>query len=731
LLWWTGLASAVVLWIVLAEPWSRGAVYLVGDLGGYHLPMRTFYADCLARGDSPRWIPEIYCGYYLHGEGQVGQLHPLHWLAYRLLSLPSAFNLELLINYPLLILGTYLLLVRRGLPRSAALFGGLLFGYSGFNLTHLMHVNMVAVVTHLPWLLLAIDWTLTERKPTRVAGGIMLVALLTGSQLLLGHPQSVWLVGLIEVAYVLFLVASTVRWWRVPALAAAKFAGVAIGCVQLWPTWQLLATSRRETTDEAFRGVWSLHPLNLLQMVSPYLFPDRIYEHEVVGVGTHELSWYAGAVVPVLVIWLVLRWRALEVPLRRLALWSAILATVGFVLALGRYAGPLHSLVVSLPVVGLFRCPARYGLLMFFGSAVLGAVALADITAVVASHERPRWQRVAWLWLVPAASAATVLIGALFVDWWGDVEPSIASLPVIGIALTLLAAGLTTLALQGQRWALVALVVFTACDLGYYGVTYAWRVPPTSLAQLRSLRPDFPRDPQWRIVVGGSLGQANFALLDGARLMYGYVGLVPRLRLLGDETILRSDPDLLRRVAAVRWKCVDARSVELEGWLPRARLVTRAQVSKDLPADIRLIDPASVALVDEPLELPAASAAPGRVAIVEDRPGRIICETNAPGSQLLVLAESWHPGWQVNVAGSDAAIVRTFGDFLGCVVPAGRNRIEFRFDNEIERQATWVSLGGVVLAIGLAAVSGLAARRDQARFLNAGASKTDQPAASN
>jgi hypothetical protein len=304
-------------------------------------------------------------------------------------------------------------------------------------------------------------------------------------------------------------------------------------------------------------------------------------------------------------------------------------------------------------------------------------------------------------------------------------------LPVIGIALTLLAAGLTTLALQGQRWALVALVVFTACDLGYYGVTYAWRVPPTSLAQLRSLRPDFPRDPQWRIVVGGSLGQANFALLDGARLMYGYVGLVPRLRLLGDETILRSDPDLLRRVAAVRWKCVDARSVELEGWLPRARLVTRAQVSKDLPADIRLIDPASVALVDEPLELPAASAAPGRVAIVEDRPGRIICETNAPGSQLLVLAESWHPGWQVNVAGSDAAIVRTFGDFLGCVVPAGRNRIEFRFDNEIERQATWVSLGGVVLAIGLAAVSGLAARRDQARFLNAGASKTDQPAASN
>ena len=731
LLWWTGLLSAVVVWLVLAEPWSRGAVYLLGDLGGYHLPMRTFYAECLARGDSPRWIPEIFCGYYLHGEGQVGQLHPLHWLAYRLLSLSSAFNLELLINYPLLIIGTYLLLVRRGLPRSAALFGGLLFGYSGFNLTHLMHVNMVAVVTHLPWLLLAIDWALTERKPARVAGAILVVALLTGSQLLLGHPQSVWLVGVIEVAYVLFLLTSTLGWWRVPALAAAKFAGVAIGCVQLWPTWQLLATSRRETTDAAFRGAWSLHPLNLLQMVSPYLFPDRVYEHETVGVGTHELAWYAGAIVPVLVIWLVLRWRALEVPLRRLALWGAILATVGFVLALGRYAGPLHSLVVSLPVVGLFRCPARYGLMMFFGSAVLGAVALADLTAVVASDERPGWRRIAWLWLVPAASVVAVLVGALAVDWWGEIEPNPRwEQPTTGIALTLVAAALATAALRGQRWALAGLIAFTAVDLGVYGVSYAQRVETISPADLQSRMHKYPRDPQWRIAVAGKLGQSDAALLGGARLMYGYVGLVPRMRLIANPAIAQSDPDLLRRLAAVRWKCVDARSIEVEGWLPRARLVTRAQVSHDLPADIRRVDPAAVALVDEPLDLPAASTtAPGRVAIVEDRPGHVVCETNAPATQLLVLAESWHPGWNVSVAGVATPVARTFGDFLGCVVRAGRNRVEFRFDNEIERRATWVSLGGLAMAIGLAAASGLAARRDQSRAVSSTEPRTGQAAA--
>lgn len=730
--------SAVVLWLVLAEPWSRGAVYLLGDLGGYHLPMRSFYADCLARGDSPRWIPEVFCGYYLHGEGQVGQLHPLHWLAYRLLSLSSAFNLELLINYPLLIAGTYLLLVRRGVPRSAALFGGLLFGYSGFNFLHLMHLNMVAVVTHLPWLLLAIDWALTARQPARVAGGILLLALLTGSQMLLGHPQSVWLVGVIEAAYVLFLLTGTLGWWRVPALAAAKLVGVAIGCVQLWPTWQMLATSRRVTTDEAFRGAWSLHPLNLLQMVSPYLFPGRAYAREAIsdGMQAHELTWYAGAIVPVLFIWLVLRWRTLELPLRRLALWGAILAVVGFVLALGRYAGPLHSLVVSLPVVGLFRCPGRYGLLTFFGSAVMGAVALADMTSLVASDERPGWQRIAWLWLVPAVSVVAMLVGVLAMDGWGAIEPTPGwEVPITGIVLTLVAAALATAALSGQRWALAGLIAFSAIDLGCYGVSYAHRVQPVPPAELQSRAYQFPRDPQSRITVGGALGLGDAALWGGARLMYGYVGLVQQMRLIADPEIAKSDPNLLRRIAAVRWKSAELPTgqvviAEVEGWLPRARVVTSAQVSHDLPADLRRIDPAKVALVDEPLELPAADgSAPGKATIVEDHPGRIVCETVAPTAQLLVLAESWHPGWHVSVAGSDAAIVRTFGDFVGCVVPAGRTRIEFRFDNEIERHATWVSLGGIVLAIGLAATSGLLARRDQSRAVRSAESKASHTAA--
>ena len=81
LVWASGAAiviSALVLLGMLAAPWLRGNVYTGGDLQSFNLPIRKFYADCLQRGDNPIWWPYIYCGFYLHGDGQTGIFHPGH-----------------------------------------------------------------------------------------------------------------------------------------------------------------------------------------------------------------------------------------------------------------------------------------------------------------------------------------------------------------------------------------------------------------------------------------------------------------------------------------------------------------------------------------------------------------------------------------------------------------------------------------------------------------------------
>src|SRR4029453_4033199 len=93
---------------------------------------------------------------------------------------------------------------RWAIRRDGALFGSFIFTFSGFNLLHHVHPNMLAVVAHLPWLLLAIDVAIVDSNHRRVAWAKFAVSLLTASQLFLGHPQMVVLSSIIEGLYVYF-----------------------------------------------------------------------------------------------------------------------------------------------------------------------------------------------------------------------------------------------------------------------------------------------------------------------------------------------------------------------------------------------------------------------------------------------------------------------------------------------------------------------------------------------
>src|SRR4030095_422712 len=126
---------------ILSWPMLTGQVYIKDDLGMFHLPLRLFYAQSLAEGNNFTWFPNIFNGFYLHGEGQVGMYHPLHLILYSALPLALAFNLEVLLGYPFMLSGTFGLLSRWGIRRDAAMFGALCFTFSGFNLLHHIHPN--------------------------------------------------------------------------------------------------------------------------------------------------------------------------------------------------------------------------------------------------------------------------------------------------------------------------------------------------------------------------------------------------------------------------------------------------------------------------------------------------------------------------------------------------------------------------------------------------------------
>ena len=365
------LLAAAGVWLAMAGPMLLGRVYLADDLGAYHLPLRAFYAQQLQKAEPFDWLPNLYNGYYVTGEGQTGGYHPLHLVLYRLLPLPAAFDLELLLSYPWMFAGTYLLLARRIGSPSAALFGALVFTFSGFNLLHFIHPNAVAVVAHLPWLLVAIEVLLTSFDLRRRVWMVAAIALLTGSQLLLGYPQYVWFSLVAEACYVAtrYRAISGSTWRPIAGWLAALGLGLMVGSIQLLPTIDALRDSTRAAADADFAKTGSLAPQNLVQLIAPYLLPGRVW-----GGNTHELGLYIGAVPLLLCWWLFLGCRSWGA-LRPLILGAIALGMVGFLLALGEH-GFLYPLQRQLPLVGSFRLPCRAIVLVYLAFALLAGAGL-------------------------------------------------------------------------------------------------------------------------------------------------------------------------------------------------------------------------------------------------------------------------------------------------------------------------------------------------------------------
>ena len=265
------LAAILLILAVIAWPMVLGLLYTADDLGWYHIPMRAFYSQCLAEGHNYNWIPSIHCGYYLQGEGQVGMYHPLHRLLYGGLSLTDAFNVELFLSYPILVAGMYFLLRRWRLRRDASLFGGMMLGFSGFSLLHFIHPNMIAVFAHMPWILFCVDVSLKSDSVRKAAVANLATALLVASQILTGHPQLVWFSSFTALCYAAFVWSRQRSVRRAALLAVAVLTGALMGAVQLVPSYESLAGSMRWHGSGYSSGELSLAPLNLLQLVGPYL----------------------------------------------------------------------------------------------------------------------------------------------------------------------------------------------------------------------------------------------------------------------------------------------------------------------------------------------------------------------------------------------------------------------------------------------------------------------------
>ena len=120
-------------------------------------------------------------------------------------------------------------------------------------------------------------------------------------------------------------------------------------------------------------------------------------------------------------------------------------------------------------------------------------------------------------------------------------------------------------------------------------------------------------------------------------------------------------------------------------------------------------NPADVALVTSPVELPARCR--GTVQITREIPTRIRISAQMETPGLIVLADNWDKGWRAFWNGRPTPILRVDYTIRGVVVPAGTGTLEFIYQPASVILGLWLAGLAVIALLGWLTVVGLCSRQ--------------------
>lgn len=534
----------------------------------FNVPLRVAAANLIRAGYLPLWNPYIFSGMPLHGASQAGLLFPLNWF-YLAFSPPVATNLMMFLTYALAGLGAYLYARRAGADIAGAIATSLIWQWSAILVEHIGHTNILHTAALLPWVLWAVDVYAATGARRR---GVILAALLA-LQMFAGHQQTFVYSLMLVTAYAIVMAITDIR-LRKRYLSSLAFiaAGVFLAAVQILPTFELLRNSLRATATYEFFGLFSMPPYFVLTFLAPYVLGGgNGFLFRAPYTGPQFFGEYV-AYVGVLTIMLAL----VAVILKRDArsrFWSLVFV-VSLLMAFGRFLPlGLFHLVYYVPVLNLFRSPARHLMEVEFALAVLAG---RGLTVINSARSGGTWRNTAVACIV---GGAVFLLTCLTVTLWRPAsfqlgrQAPVSILRAPELFVPILIAALSVIALwmfarSGRRRALVLLLAVLIFDLILYGQGSGWRTHSPGReselwgqtasvkflsdrkaqaqgAHYRILTQDQPFDPDFPVVAASPGSEGRLSLLPDMYMMHGIenaagydgFGLARYSRLAGDMKV--------------------------------------------------------------------------------------------------------------------------------------------------------------------------------------------------
>ena len=728
------------------------------DLVVFFYPYKAYIRELITQGELPLWNPLSYLGAPLLANVQAGVLYPPDFLFTLFsFPAALTWSVVLHVWWALAGMYLFLR-YGLGTTIFAAWIGALCFGLGGFLLPHVGQMNQLHTAVWLPWLLLCAKRASTPPSPTwLMLGGIATAFCFTAGNTQEFY-YAITIVGFFCVySAIASPNGQTSRWWPLLVPAVFLLIGGILSAVQLLPTLEAAAYSyRRAGLALEESAALAVHWNDVLFSLLPrYQAQPGVDATGYIGVAGAILAFFGvlqitrqrwalffliaavlafilalGTFTPLfgLLHAAVPGFSALSDPARWLFLVSFCLSTLA-ALGTDRLRDDLRpedrrqlSLTILLgTMIGTFLLVVYVGRLYLIGSSqslpdanvvvfwAMTAVVIYATVLLVLHHGLANmltYAMVGGIVLIelffasrplgfnqvmpPEIYTQSVTTRQLSQHWTNARYISIAAerFPLEdeaarkGALLETIPAAWADLALEFGKYSdelrpNINLPLGMANADGYYGDT----LPSQDYAKLRTaLLGDsaLPLHSNLSRVESGQLDATLWGLLNVRYLVADHQQRDPGpgWELVGQA---RTDGPLL---------------FENNELLPRAFVVYEIVVDED-PMRLRTINVARQALVARPIpELVGVTGEPVAATVVSDSVLRVEIHATTEQPGLLVLSDSFFPGWTATVDGSPREIYRVDVALRGVVVPSGEHTIVFTY------QSRWFQIGAVISLVG-------------------------------
>jgi len=679
----------------------------------------------------PAWDPNAWTGQPLFGQGQPGAAYPFNWLLFLMpMSMGTismvALNWYVVLTRYIAALASYALCRDLRCSRAASILGACVFALGGF----VANTGWPQMVNGAVWapLVFLFLFRVDRGGPHRVANSL-LSGFFLGFAWLSGHHQAPLYITLAALAVWIRIALRGARADRTVIRLAALSLIVAVmaGAMQTFPMAEYGTRSVRwvgtdeplsfdETTPYFIHEKYALKPSALLSIFLPFASEWNPF------IGIAALSF--------VLLGAIMAWR------EKHARWLAAVAGGGMAFALGPNGlieGVLYAIV---PMVEKARSAGAATIVFGLGAAPLAAMGVDRLMTLGAATSMTtsitsRWPRRAAR--VLAAFSAVLVLASLF-SFANGANPATAdSRLLISAVAALAAAGLIAAWLggaitpRGGAVAAIILVLFELSNVTNYALyQYGPNLQRTPLLHNMHQHNDIARF----LAERGDSGRIEYNEADIPYNFGDYFGLETFQSYTASVTTNIWQHEIskpaVRDILGIRY------SIAKQPTRPEQRLVFTGLSGLNVYENPTAFP--RVWAVHESMQVPNGKVASAKLASADvdahrqvllvgsgsDRTALASCENSSedkvslslhgsnrvaisaalacPG--MVILSDTYYPGWYATVDGKSAPIEEADGIFRGVLVPAGQHTIEMKY-----RPASVIGGGVLTLLAGLIAAA--------------------------